>query len=78
MKFWERDSGQHGRGVVVIVPHNQDENDISKGSNETIINTVRAALTTAKMDWSYWSRELADENEKYNQLLHAGTERTPH
>lgn len=34
---------------VPIVPHNQEENRIAERYNGTVMNAVRAGLTTAKM-----------------------------
>lgn len=62
---------------VPIVPKNQEENGIAETYNGKIMNAVRAALSTAKMSWSYRPWALADANDKYNQLPHTGTGRTP-
>lgn len=55
------------------VPQNSEENGVAERFNLTIMNAVRAALTTTHMTWDYWTWALADATEKYNQLPHAST-----
>lgn len=60
---------------VPIVPHNQEENGILKHYNGTIMNFVRAAISTERMNCSNWPWYLADANDKYNQFPHSRTVR---
>lgn len=59
-----------------IAPQNQEENGIEERYNGAIMNVVRKALKKVQMDWYYWPWALAEDNDKYKNLPHAGTGKT--
>lgn len=61
-----------------VIAYNSEENGVAERINRTLMNAVRAALTTAGMKWEYWTWALNDAVDKYNQLPHRTTDTTPH
>lgn len=66
------------RTHVPIVAHNSKENGVAERFNQKIMNAVRAALRTTNMTWHYWKWALEDATDKYNQLPHRSTGKTPY
>lgn len=63
---------------VPTVAYNPKENGIAERINLTLMNEVRAALETAKLSCHYWTFALAEVVDKYNQLPHSATGKSPH
>lgn len=63
---------------VPTIAYNPEEKGIAERLNLTLMNEVRVALDTAKLDWTYWTFALADAVEKYNHLPHSATGQSPH
>lgn len=70
--------GDMGIQHIPKIAHNPEENGIAERINSTIMNAVRTALDTACLDWTYWTYVLADVVDKYNQLPHSSTGKSPH
>lgn len=63
---------------VATMAQNPEENWISERFLLKIMNSVRPALMTARLDWKYWIYALADVVDKHNQIPHSATEKSPH
>lgn len=62
---------------IPVIPYNSEENVIAERFNRTIMNAVHAALLTAVMSWEYWKCAIIDDADKYNQLPHGATGKSP-
>lgn len=62
---------------VPIVPNNSEENVLAESFNGTIMNAVRAVLSTANIPWEYCTWSLAYVTDKYKQLRHKGNMSKP-
>lgn len=58
--------------------YQEQENGIAERINQTLMNAVRSALYTAQLQPSYWSYDLKDAVDKYNQLHHQAIGMSPH
>lgn len=63
---------------VPTISYNLEENGISERLILTLMNAVKATLRTVKLHWSYWTYVLDDAVDKYNQLPHSVTGKSPH
>lgn len=68
-----------GMGIkhIPAILFNSEQNGIAERFNRKVMNAVRAALRTTVMSWEYWSWALMDATDKYNQLPHKATVKSP-
>eukprot|EP00178_Gracilaria_changii_P023027 TRINITY_DN68_c0_g1_i13.p1 TRINITY_DN68_c0_g1~~TRINITY_DN68_c0_g1_i13.p1 ORF type:complete len:1094 (-),score=78.92 TRINITY_DN68_c0_g1_i13:769-4050(-) len=59
-------------------PHQPQENSIAERFNRTIMNSVRALLTTAQLGAEYWEDAAKDTIFKYNIMHHSAIDTSPY